>query len=116
MITDTFNVCPGAHCEVNIDECMSSPCLHNATCVDLVHGYACICSPGFTGEQVVFVYVGKEYFSMFLHEKNVYLQLIEAHHTRMEIFSNLLCCIPVVTITNQHCNVKLVSVKLIEDA
>lgn len=39
----------GSYCELNIDECISSPCLHNATCVDLVHGYGCVCSPGYTG-------------------------------------------------------------------
>lgn len=39
----------GNFCEVNIDECISSPCLHNATCVDLLHGYECVCKLGFTG-------------------------------------------------------------------
>lgn len=54
MTTDPFFKChafTGEHCEVNVDECMSSPCLHNATCVDLVHGYGCVCKPGFTGKR-----------------------------------------------------------------
>uniref|UniRef100_A0A674KD90 Protein eyes shut homolog n=1 Tax=Terrapene triunguis TaxID=2587831 RepID=A0A674KD90_9SAUR len=33
----------------NINECHSSPCLHNATCEDLISGYECICLPGFGG-------------------------------------------------------------------
>ena len=39
----------GAHCEVNINECESSPCKHNSQCIDLVDGYYCQCTPGFTG-------------------------------------------------------------------
>lgn len=46
------HVVAGPRCEVNIDECRSSPCLHNATCVDLVRGYGCVCSPGFTGQWI----------------------------------------------------------------
>lgn len=46
---EAVNVFTGNYCEVNIDECISSPCLHNATCVDLVHGYGCVCKLGFTG-------------------------------------------------------------------
>lgn len=44
-----MNVVTGDYCEVSIDECMSSPCLHNATCIDLAHGYECVCIPGFAG-------------------------------------------------------------------
>ncbi|KAJ3610797.1 hypothetical protein NHX12_022888 [Muraenolepis orangiensis] len=40
----------GEHCEVKAGGCASSPCLRSgATCVDLAHGYRCVCSPGFTG-------------------------------------------------------------------
>uniref|UniRef100_A0A803SUA7 EGF-like domain-containing protein n=1 Tax=Anolis carolinensis TaxID=28377 RepID=A0A803SUA7_ANOCA len=39
----------GTLCEININECHSNPCLHNATCADLINGYDCSCLPGFTG-------------------------------------------------------------------
>lgn len=40
----------GTTCEANINECHSSPCLHNASCSDLIGGFECTCLPGFTGE------------------------------------------------------------------
>ena len=40
----------GTTCEANINECHSSPCLHNASCADLIGGYECMCLPGFTGK------------------------------------------------------------------
>lgn len=36
-------------CSVDIDECASSPCHSNATCVDELHNYTCICSDGYSG-------------------------------------------------------------------
>lgn len=34
---------------LEIDECESMPCQNNATCTDLLNGYNCTCSPGYTG-------------------------------------------------------------------
>ena len=34
---------------VDIDECSSSPCSSDATCVDGVNNYTCGCAPGYTG-------------------------------------------------------------------
>ncbi|XP_019639756.1 PREDICTED: fibropellin-3-like [Branchiostoma belcheri] len=39
----------GDTCQIDIDECQSSPCSQSATCVDHVNGYTCQCPPGFTG-------------------------------------------------------------------
>jgi len=33
---------------IDIDECASAPCHHNATCVDHVNSFSCVCSPGYT--------------------------------------------------------------------
>ena len=39
----------GKLCEVDIDECSSSPCDNKATCMDLPGGFTCMCPQGFTG-------------------------------------------------------------------
>lgn len=39
----------GINCEVNINECDSSPC-KNGNCNDQIGGYICDCEPGFEGE------------------------------------------------------------------
>uniref|UniRef100_G3SK60 Protein crumbs homolog 1 n=1 Tax=Gorilla gorilla gorilla TaxID=9595 RepID=G3SK60_GORGO len=38
----------GKHCELNIDECFSNPCIHG-NCSDRVAAYHCTCEPGYTG-------------------------------------------------------------------
>ena len=37
-------------CE-DINECSSTPCANNATCRNLVNGFACVCAAGFTGDR-----------------------------------------------------------------
>ncbi|XP_067684044.1 fibropellin-1-like [Haliotis asinina] len=41
----------GVNCEVNVDDCVSSPCQNGATCIDKHRGYICACPYGFTGER-----------------------------------------------------------------
>lgn len=36
----------GEMCQINIDECSSTPCLNGAKCIDLPNGYECECSEG----------------------------------------------------------------------
>lgn len=40
----------GKHCEIDIDECSSNPCLNGGTCIDLVNGYNCSCTSSLTGK------------------------------------------------------------------
>lgn len=40
----------GANCELDIDECAASPCVHG-TCTDLVAHYECTCEPGWGGNE-----------------------------------------------------------------
>ena len=44
-------ICPpgytGDKCENNIDDCLSSPCLHGGNCTDQVDNYTCDCSDTF---------------------------------------------------------------------
>ncbi|XP_046354294.2 uncharacterized protein LOC124133797 isoform X2 [Haliotis rufescens] len=39
----------GMNCEVNVDDCASSPCLNEAMCMDRHRGYVCACADGFLG-------------------------------------------------------------------
>lgn len=36
----------GEMCQINIDECSSTPCLNGAKCIDLPNGYDCECAEG----------------------------------------------------------------------
>ncbi|KAJ1528673.1 hypothetical protein ONE63_007067 [Megalurothrips usitatus] len=40
----------GDTCNMNVDECASSPCLNGGTCVDLVAGFRCDCPPAWEGD------------------------------------------------------------------
>jgi len=40
----------GTHCETDINECASNPCMHGATCKNLRDRYHCVCQVGFTGK------------------------------------------------------------------
>ena len=40
----------GAHCEINVDDCESAPCVHGSLCVDQVKDYKCECFPGYEGK------------------------------------------------------------------
>ncbi|KAM6082169.1 protein eyes shut homolog [Chlamydotis macqueenii] len=38
----------GPRCEINVNECISNPCLHGY-CYDIVDGFYCLCNPGYAG-------------------------------------------------------------------
>lgn len=40
----------GSLCEVEVNECVSSPCLNEGVCVDEVNKFTCSCAAGFTGD------------------------------------------------------------------
>uniref|UniRef100_A0A8C4W2H3 Aggrecan core protein n=1 Tax=Gopherus evgoodei TaxID=1825980 RepID=A0A8C4W2H3_9SAUR len=37
----------GDHCDIDIDECHSSPCLNGATCADGIDSFKCLCLPSY---------------------------------------------------------------------
>ena len=39
---------------MNVDECVSQPCLNGGVCEDLVNSYTCVCPPGYTGKRSVY--------------------------------------------------------------
>ncbi|XP_038656647.1 protein eyes shut homolog isoform X3 [Scyliorhinus canicula] len=39
----------GARCEIDSNECLSSPCQNRGRCWDEVNSYRCLCLPGFSG-------------------------------------------------------------------
>lgn len=41
----------GSECELDIDECVSSPCKNGATCIDQPGNYFCQCVPPFKGNE-----------------------------------------------------------------
>ncbi|XP_048418809.1 aggrecan core protein-like isoform X5 [Stegostoma tigrinum] len=40
----------GEHCDIDIDECHSSPCLNGATCFDGIDSFKCLCLPSYGGD------------------------------------------------------------------
>ena len=40
----------GQRCEINPDDCEDNDCENNATCVDGVNNYMCVCPPNYTGK------------------------------------------------------------------
>ncbi|XP_054542547.1 protein eyes shut homolog [Pan troglodytes] len=43
------DIAPGINCEINLDECLSEPCLHDRVCIDGINHYTCDCKSGFFG-------------------------------------------------------------------
>ena len=41
----------GVNCETDIDECATDPCDNDATCINEINDFTCICQAGFTGRQ-----------------------------------------------------------------
>ena len=46
---DLFSGYHGARCELEYNECLSSPCLNRGTCLDRVDNYECRCTHGHKG-------------------------------------------------------------------
>ena len=47
------NFFTGSACGVSINDCDPNPCKNNGTCTDLIGGYNCTCTSGFTGIYVM---------------------------------------------------------------
>lgn len=41
-----FSGFSGEMCQIDIDECSSTPCLNGAKCIDRPNGYDCECAEG----------------------------------------------------------------------
>ena len=51
---------------LDVNECISSPCLHASTCIDHVNYYTCVCSNGYTGYHCE-TSKYEEFFIFYLH-------------------------------------------------
>jgi|EP01047_Picozoa_sp_COSAG01_P016797 hypothetical protein len=40
----------GTDCELNVDDCLSSPCQNSGVCADGVNQFQCVCASGFSGD------------------------------------------------------------------
>lgn len=40
----------GSRCELEINECLSNPCVNGGVCEDQAGGYVCNCPVGFSGD------------------------------------------------------------------
>ena len=52
MKVDTVTNFPllfSCRCETEANECDSSPCENNSTCIDLLNGFECNCTANYTG-------------------------------------------------------------------
>ncbi|KAM7367654.1 hypothetical protein PAMP_013939 [Pampus punctatissimus] len=49
-----YCACPqgysGKTCQIDLDECVSSPCAQGGTCIDLEDGFECVCPPQWEGK------------------------------------------------------------------
>ena len=41
----------GHFCQIDINECLAMPCTNNATCIDRVNSFECVCPDGFKGKK-----------------------------------------------------------------
>ncbi|XP_054916692.1 sushi, nidogen and EGF-like domain-containing protein 1 isoform X2 [Poeciliopsis prolifica] len=39
----------GRRCQINVNECASSPCQNGGSCKDRINGFICVCPPGYMG-------------------------------------------------------------------
>ena len=60
---------------LDVDECSGSPCKNNATCMDLVNKFQCICIRGFTGKKC-------ETGNVLLCNNILYMMYMKLGHTK----------------------------------
>ena len=96
----------GSVCGTNIDECFSSPCQNNATCVDGENSYTCHCLSGYQGSHC------EEEIDYCLSEVNlhcflwIYIYICMYSYRSMDRYTSPVCC---VILFHQCVDVKLIN-------
>ena len=49
LLVDKLNDHVWLYCYTDVNECDSSPCMNAGSCTDIINGYQCSCTAGFTG-------------------------------------------------------------------
>lgn len=65
----------GDTCEENRDECGSNPCFNNATCLDDINGYTCVCLPGYSGKKAISLLLAELKNSLSSYKYNIHKKL-----------------------------------------
>lgn len=80
-------ICPpgyfGTLCDLDVNECEVSPCLHEGICINTPGGFKCVCRPGYSGSSFALRWHEDQYYSLKSLSWLLWLHTIEATLTQI---------------------------------